>query len=99
MVPQLLQGKALNPNLAFEALHSPDPIAWSQPSSSLTSLYVPGGAHMAYLLSPPPFTIVQLSVPSLLPSVPLPIPCPICSHFDLQQPLQLFPAGSLAPFS
>lgn len=39
MAPQLLQDKAPNPNLAFEALHSLVPTA----PSSLTSLYGPCG--------------------------------------------------------
>lgn len=38
MVPQLTQGKALNPDLAFEVLHSPIPMT----RSSLTPLYALG---------------------------------------------------------
>lgn len=58
MVTQLLQRKALNPNVAFEALHGLVPIA----PSSLASLYIPGDpasasvAAQAYLYSLLPWT-------------------------------------------
>lgn len=38
MVPQLIQGKALNPNLAFEVLHSPIPM-----TRSSLALFMPRG--------------------------------------------------------
>lgn len=48
MVPQLIQGKALNPDLAFEVLHSPNPMT----RSSLT-LFMPRGlASVMQLLKP-----------------------------------------------
>lgn len=59
MAPQLLQDKAPNPNLAFEALHSLVPTA----PSSLTSLLPPVAQ---------PQSLGSCSAFSLLPSVLLP---------------------------
>lgn len=83
MAPQLLQDKAPNPNLAFEALHSPVSTA----PSSLTSLYAP-------VAQPQPGPALEfgfmLSVFSLLPSVPLPGQVPALS-LVWAQPSYLLP--------
>lgn len=92
MAPQLLQDKALNANLAFEALHNPGPTA----PSSLTSLMPP-------VAQPQPVWLAALalefgfvpSVPSPLPSVPL-LPGPLLS-LDGYSLCTALPVASLAP--
>lgn len=101
MVPQLLQGKALNPNVAFEALHGLVPIA----PSSLASLYAPGDPASAVWLLRPTFILFCLGLlaDAIRPVSPTSVSLPVQVHLfppePPQQPLQLLPPTSLAPSS
>lgn len=67
MAPQLLQDKAPNPNLSFEALHSSVPTALS----SRTSVNAPM-AHPQPVRLLQPWSLGPCSVPSPVLSVPFP---------------------------
>lgn len=94
MAPQLLQDKAPNPNLAFEALRSPVP---TSPSSlnSLSALCGPTSAHVA---APGLELGFMLSIPSPLPSC-LSLCRPLLSHLYACSLLTAWPAAPLVPSS